>query len=43
MQNKAQITPYDVICGYYDNEMIKSPMSDNPFYEFAYIGNLVPN
>lgn len=33
----AIITPCDVICCYYDNEIIGNPTSNNPFYDFAYI------
>ncbi|WFF39125.1 hypothetical protein LU290_02535 [Moraxella nasibovis] len=35
----ALIIPCDVICCYYDNEIINSPISNNPFYDFAYIDN----
>lgn len=35
----AQIADCDVICCYYDNEIINSPISNNPFYDFAYIDN----
>lgn len=33
----AQITDCDVICCYYDNEIIGSSIKNNPFYDFAYI------
>lgn len=33
----AQIADCDVICCYYDNEIINSSMNNNPFYDFAYI------
>lgn len=35
----AQIADCNVICCYYDNEIINNPISNNPFYDFAYIDN----
>lgn len=35
----AKITLCDVICCYYDGEVINSSIKDNPFYDFAYIDN----
>lgn len=33
----GDVVPCDVTCCYYDNKIIKSPIHDNPFYDFAYI------
>lgn len=35
----AQIADCDVICCHYDNEIINSPISNNPFCDFALINN----
>lgn len=36
-QQIAIMTLCDVICCYYDYEIINSPIQNNPFYDFAYI------